>query len=117
MAVDICFHMHRKNHFHYVVFLDADGAAEVSGQQLLRFFDDERALFIMDYGDPRAEFTGLVTARALGVQDLAKAIEALKMYQGYVAYPANYPAQLKRATNRNQNAPGCHVEVTVAYQQ
>jgi hypothetical protein len=113
MAVDLRFEMRRKNAFDYIVFLDAQGVAEVSGEELLRAFDEERFAFLMDYADPRSDFTGHIVARALPPQEVESALKAFRMYRGHLAYPEGYEKKLLDALDRSRGASECAVELAV----
>jgi hypothetical protein len=113
MAVDLRFEMRRKNAFDYIVFLDKQGLAEVSGEELLRAFDEERSAFLMDYVDPRIGFTGHVTGSVLQPQDVENALKAFSMFHGHLAYPEGYEQKLRDALDRSRGAGECAVELAV----
>jgi hypothetical protein len=54
LAVRLRIKMSEKNDFNYVVFLNDNGYAQVTIKELLRSFDEDRKLFLMDYKDPRS---------------------------------------------------------------
>jgi len=114
LAVDLRFQMRSKNDFHFMVFLAANGVAEVSGEELLKTFDEERTAFLMDYVDPRTNFAGRITPRVLEPKDLENALKAFKMYRRHLIYPDNYEYKLTRAAGRAQNVGECPVELVVA---
>ena len=97
LAVVLSFKMKWKNRFSYMLFLDRNGNAQVFGEQLLRYFDQERATFIMDYCDPRLGFTGDISAQVLGTSELQNAWQALEMFRGKIWYPEGYEEKLQRA--------------------
>lgn len=96
IAVNLRFHMNRKNDFYYIVFTDANGAAEARSERLLAAFDETRTYFLMDYVDPRGAFTGEITAEIMNVEKLKRAIAAYDMFKNY-NYAEGYIDKLKHA--------------------
>jgi hypothetical protein len=113
VAVGIRFEMRRKNDFNYTVFLDETGAADVSAAELLKTFDEDRAAFLMDYVDPRTNFTGQVKARVLTDAELRRAVGALEMFRGKIPFPDGYEERLRAAVARGQDSKQYSVEVVV----
>jgi hypothetical protein len=114
LAVSVTFEMWRKNHFTYTVFLGPDGVIELVGSDLLRSFDEDRALFLMDYDDPRSAFTGRIIAKVLTTSELERAVETFEVYRKYVSYPEGYEARLRASLARGQNPDEYRVEVRTA---
>jgi hypothetical protein len=111
LAVSVCFESQRKNHFYYPLFVNRDGFAEVSGDELLRTFDETRSMFMMDYDDPRLVFTGRITAVVLSNTDLERALDALDLFRGKCSFPTGYEENLRAAMARGQNPEGYRVDV------
>jgi hypothetical protein len=103
LAVVIRFGMFKKNDFYYVAFTDAEGNCKVSGEELLRHFDTARALFLMDYIDPRSSFDGNITAEVLIDSGLERAVAAFELFRGKTQFPENYEQNLRNAVNLGQN--------------
>ncbi|MBE3123184.1 MAG: hypothetical protein IMZ65_00080 [Planctomycetes bacterium] len=103
--------MSRKNSFHYMVFLDATGAAEVSGEDLLSIFDEDRTAFLMDYTNPRTDFAGRITAKVLGTAEIDSAVRAFEMFRGNLSFPFGYEGNLRAAAARGQSPNDYEVEV------
>jgi hypothetical protein len=103
--------MKRKNSFHYTVFVNASGTVEVSGSELLNTFEEDRAVFLMDYADPRTGFTGRISAKVLGAVELERAVQALEMFRGKVSFPSGYEVNLRAAAARGQSPDDYAVEV------
>jgi hypothetical protein len=112
LAVGVYFEMQKKNSFGYVVFLDGNGFTEISGDELLKTFDATRFLFLMDYVDPRNNFTGKITAKVLSNSDLRRAITAFETFRGRVGFPADYEKNLAKAVERGQDPSNYDVEVS-----
>jgi hypothetical protein len=110
LAVSLRFHMNRKNHFSYILFTDANGAAEVRNDRLLAAFDGDRAYFLMDYVDPRQAFTGEITAEIMSIKKLKGAVDAYEMFKGY-SYPEGYIEKIKFALSLGEQASSHKVEV------
>jgi hypothetical protein len=100
LAIRLRFAMSGRNDFYYTAFLDDNGMAKVGRDELLRSFDAGRNLFIMDYCDPRAVFTGQITSHVLTGKEITKAIEARGIFKKY-PYPNNYFENLKLALTAN----------------
>lgn len=100
LAVSIHFEMSKKNNFSYTTFVGEDGIARVSGEELLKTFDETRFLFLMDYVEPRSNFTGSITARVLSNSDLLRAIRAFERFHGKVQVPTDYEKDLRAAVSR-----------------
>jgi Domain of unknown function (DUF6881) len=115
LAVSLCFESNRKNHFYYPLFVDRDGFAEVSGEELLRTFDEERSMFIMDYDDPRLVFTGRITAEVQSNADLEGALGAIEIFRGECSFPEGYEEKLRSAAARGQDPDQYRVEVEAKY--
>ena len=113
LAVNLCFEMQAKNNFNHVVFLDDNGVADVSREEFLRVFDEERAFFIMDYEDPRGNFTGKIVAEVWGAEEIDRAIEAYKNFHGVFLYPLDYERNLQAAKKSDQNPENYQIEVEV----
>jgi hypothetical protein len=95
------------------VFVDSPGTATVSGDELLKAFDQERQTFIMDYDDPRLAFAGKVTAKVLSTAELRSALDAFNMFRGEISYPNGYESRLIGALRRGQNPDAYEVEVQI----
>ena len=95
--------MREKNAFSYLVFLDSHGDAEISGEELLRAFDEERNIFIMDYIDPRIGYTGKMDCRMLDPNELQRALDAFQMFRGKMSFPANYEEHLRAELQNKRN--------------
>jgi DNA integrity scanning protein DisA with diadenylate cyclase activity len=106
--------MVRRNDFHYTVFLGETGTAAISMEELLRWFDEERSAFIMDYVDPRIGFSGKVEARLLSPSDMKRALKAFEQYRRYLPYPDNYEHQLRSAFDKPQNPCAYRAELKLA---
>src|SRR6185437_12726533 len=111
LAVSVCFEMSKKNNFNYPVFVGKDGIATIRADEFLRWFDETRFLFLMDYVNPRTNFTGRITARVLNNSDLLRAIEAFETWHGKVRFPADYESNLRAAVRRSQSPDEYHVDV------
>jgi hypothetical protein len=111
LAVCLRFGMRSKNSYSYLVFLDKEGAATVSAEQLLRAFDEERQTFIMDYNDPRTAFNGSVTAKVLAEAEICDALEAYALYEGKLWFPAGYKEHLALALAKKSDPNQYEVEL------
>ena len=103
VAIHLRFEMSHKNSFNYMAFLDRHGKVEISGEELLKAFDEERNTFIMDYVDPRIGFTGKIALQVFGIPELQSALEAFKMFNGKLSFPEHYEHRLKAAIDRGQD--------------
>jgi hypothetical protein len=110
LAVVLIFPMRSRNPFFYTLFVDAAGHAQVSGEELLTFFDQARAQFVNEYVDPRAGFAGEVFAEVLGAVELESSREALEMFRGKFVYPPLYEEKLKAAILRGVEADAHEIE-------
>lgn len=114
VAIRLCFEMNYKNDFYYPLFLGQGGTAEVTVEELLRYFEVERSLALMDYVDPQAGFTGKVTAAVMSDDELQRAVEASKLFGRYAPYPNGYEANLLAAVKRSQNPNEFNLELEIA---
>lgn len=112
LAITLYFEMSIKNSYGYMVFLGPDGTANISKKDLTDKFDVERNAFIMDYVDPRRAFTGKITTKVLGVEDIARALEAFELYRKYLLYPTDYEKKLRTALKKNPNSDDYSVSIT-----
>ncbi|SRR6266478_7259488 len=110
LAVILRFQMKKKNDFYYTVFLDERGEARVEENELLRSFDQDRNLFLMDYVDPRTMFNGQIEARILTRKEIETTIREHETYKLHVSYPPDYLAKLKAALRVNLE---CNCTLTV----
>ena len=115
LAISIYFDMKFKKKFGYTVFTDKCGLAKVDKLELLTDFDNTRFFFLMDYVDPRENFTGRVTAKVLDSSGLKRASDALKTYRDYLRFPVNYEKNLLAATNTIQEYNDFEVTVILEY--
>ena len=113
LAVSLSFHMNKKNDFNYIVFLDANGQARVSQDELLEVFDKEGNVFLMDYANPRTAFTGKVSALILNASDIQQAFEAYQRYKSFLVYPDHYEDRLKAAIKQCEHISSYHLEVDI----
>ena len=112
LAVNLRFEMSMKNDHLYTVFLGPGGLAEISGQELLRAFDEECAFFIMDFDNPRSSFTGQISAQVLSKEELLSALKAYDMFCAHYPFPKGYEKNLKAAA-RKRGSEEYHVELEV----
>jgi len=103
----------KKNDLHYTLFTDHDGSAQVTGDELLHCFDEERSSFIMDYGDPRIVFSGGITASVMSNTELARAVAAFNVYRGTFSFPSDYEQHLKLAASRGQDPANYQVTLEI----
>jgi hypothetical protein len=97
LAINLCFKMRTKNDFNFVTFVRSAPSVTISRDDLLEWFDQERALFAMDYVDPRSNFTHQILPRILNAMELEKALDTFRLFDGTFPYPAGYEGQLKEA--------------------
>jgi hypothetical protein len=114
LAVNLCFEASKKNNFNYILFVDSNGRAEASGNELLRTFDEDRQMFLMDYEDPRLVFTGNISAKVLSKGEIDQAVSALSIYRTVCKYPANYEANLTRAKNVRRDEQSYRVVLEIS---
>ena len=105
------FEMKQKNNYSVVAFLDDEGKAELTGQDLLHLFNQDKDSFPMDYIDPFVGFTGQITAHVLGQRGIEQALDAYHTYKNMLSYPPGYELALVRAKNQTAPEAGCAVVV------
>lgn len=105
-AVRVRFHMARKNDFNAIVFLDAQGRAEVEGAVLAREFAADRTTSPMDFVSPAGGFTGRVTAAVMTRDEIGRALAAYELYKGGPPFPAGYLERLRSARELPARAGG-----------
>ncbi len=69
----------------------------------LSFATNREPLFIIDYCDPRQDFSGEINASVLDGSGLGRAIEAFESFRDYTTYPVGYLGKLRAALARGQN--------------
>jgi hypothetical protein len=111
LAVSLLFGMRKKNKFGYIIFTNILGIGEVAREELLHIFDEERSFFIMDYVDPRTNFSGEITAKVLSRSDLDGALKALGLFRDRISFPPGYEKNLGSAIARRLNPDDYKVEV------
>jgi hypothetical protein len=94
-AVLLCFKMVRKNDYYIVVFLDSEGRAELTQNQMLERFEAIARYAMMDYIGARGGFTGTIEAEVLAKQAIEDAIQAFE--RDSFDYPPGYLENLKSA--------------------
>jgi hypothetical protein len=82
--------MSEKNDLTYIVFLNDKGYAEVTIKELLRSFDEDRKLFLMNYKGPRSFFTGRVDPCVMNREEIDRAIDAYEHFKGGYIFPPKY---------------------------
>ena len=100
LAIRLKFGMSKKNDYSYIAFLDSEGIAKVTKDELLRDFDESQKLFGMDYCNPREYFTGRIETHVLSKEEIERAISACGTFKN-CAYPPNHLANLKIALLSN----------------
>ncbi len=101
LAVLLRFGMSEKNDYYYFVFLDDKGQAEVSIDELLKSFDQDRNFFLMDYSNPRFAFTGQVEAHVKTSKEIEGVMREYEKYKRHFNFPPNYLENLKKALSAN----------------
>jgi len=101
MVIGLRFGMSRKNDFYYRLYLDEDGQAQVERDELLRAFDEDRNMFLMDYAEPRAFFSGEIEAHVLTKEEIEAAIRAYDTFKIHWDYPPDYLSNLRKALTIN----------------
>ncbi len=97
MAVGLRIHMHSKNDYSLIVFLNHSGRANVTRDELLRLAREDVSSFPMDYTDVAAAFTGGITGTLLEPNDIHRALTAYDCYKDTLTYPPGYRESLLRA--------------------
>jgi hypothetical protein len=88
--------MSRKNDFGLAFGpSDAEGRIEIRRDDLLREADKERQLFLMDYGDPEADFTGKIVVDILSRPAVERALKAYQFYRNVSSYTPEYEKNLQ----------------------
>ncbi len=105
LAVALRVPCRKKNDFTYTIFLNDTGRAELLGKELLRCFDRERELFLMDYEDPRTAWDGRILAHAMSGVEISSALGAFAMYRSVVEYPDGYETNLLAAADLTGHGP------------
>ncbi len=97
-AVMLHFEMDVRNDYYYIVFVNANGLAEVSSAELLQWFDQDIAASPMEYVNPRGGFTR-VTARLMTAAEVQGALDAYRLFENCKAFvfPPHYDQKLKAA--------------------
>lgn len=111
LAVSLSFEMKEKNSFTYTAFLGSDGIAEISGDELLQTFHEDKAMFMSDYVDPLSGFTGRITAKVLSTAELLEAVKAFEVFRRVCSFPIGYEEHLRAALVRGQDPNAFRVEV------
>lgn len=114
IAIALSFGMARKNAFHYTAFLGENGAAEIGREELLRAFNEDRKLFIMDYGEPNSDFAGDITGHILTTDEIERRIEGYAKFSKNYQFPSKYLDNLNKALTANV---GCGPTCTVSIRQ
>jgi hypothetical protein len=76
---------------------DSEGSVAFSRDDLLRRGDQDRTLFLMDYGHPEIDYTGHMEVHPMGREALRRAIDAYHQFQQVVSFPPRYAEQLQEA--------------------
>src|SRR5438309_6404101 len=80
--------MRRKNDFHSAHGpSDEDGILIVTSEHILNWADSERSFALMDFGDPRLEWSGQTRIEPIGWDLLVRARDAARGFDNYVSYP------------------------------
>jgi len=111
MAINLRFHMEKKNDYNFIVFLDQTGRAEVGRELLLEWARADEDAFPMDYVDLAAGYAGRITVEPLGSGGLDRALLAYAIYTKMLAYPAGYLAALRRAHRFAESKDACSIFV------
>ncbi len=120
LAIQLKFKMRKKNDYYYSVFLDETGCAEIKMDELLSSFDQDRHLFLMDYKDPRTEFTGVIEPHVLTKEEIAAQLRGheqdkkIPKYINQLVFPPRYWENLEKALTIN--VP-CNCTITVDFIQ
>lgn len=76
---------------------DVQGQLAITRDDLLREAEKDKRFFIMDYGDPEADFSGELVVSPLNSDALERAVEAYHLYKEVWPYPPSYLEQIQQA--------------------
>src|SRR5689334_10254060 len=98
VCLEIC--VRRKNNFHvWSQLSDAAGHVRLTKAEILDQCEKDRALFLMDYGHPEADFGGTLIATVATLATIGRALSAYEAFKDVSSFPPNYLQNLKRAQN------------------
>jgi hypothetical protein len=102
-----------KNPYHFVFGpTDASGMAHIDKFTILRQAEAELNLAMMDFQPLEAVFSGQITTRAMGADDIGRALEAHALFADVFCYPDQYEAMLKTALTNYATAKAQDISVT-----
>ncbi len=76
---------------------DPSGLITICKNDIIREAENDRKLFIMDYGDPVNNFLGEIEIMPLNKKALNDAIAAYEIYEKYSTYPKGHLANMIKA--------------------
>jgi len=92
---------------------DESGHLQISRDDLLREADNLKRLFIMDYGDPEADFSGKIIIEPLNRSALQKAANGYESFKKAAQFPANYGEDIRHAKDVLDRLQPARLSVTI----
>lgn len=113
IPVRLSFIMARKNH-HGFIFgpSDASGLIQVDGDMIRREARREMEIFLMDYADIDAYWTGVLRATPVNRESLERALAAYRRFR-HCGFPPGYEEMLLRADATLGKIPTATLRATV----
>jgi hypothetical protein len=90
---------------------DEAGVIAFSRDDLLREGNNDRNLFLMDYGHPESDYSGYLEVRPMGRESLRRALEAYELFKDVVTFPPDYAKQLEHARRILDELAPAHLDV------
>ena len=118
VLVHVRIHTTSKNNFHSQFGpTDDNGRVLITRAALISAAKRDQELFVMDYGDPEANFAGEVVVSIFGKDDLSKAINAYPMFKDVAEYPPNHLIHLRRALEILEKLGDTEIVIDVVYEK
>ena len=90
---------------------DAQGQLVITRDDLLREAENDKRFFIMDYGDPEADFSGELVVSPLNRDALQRAVDAYDLYHEVWAYSPTYLENIQQAQKILEQLPPSKLSV------
>ena len=89
-----------------------DGCAVIRKEEIIEDATETLKLAIMDYHPLEGVFDGNICYKALGVDDIEKAISGYEKFQKYTQFPKGYREKLEQALHNPMTHKASEIKVT-----
>jgi hypothetical protein len=89
-----------------------DGCVVITRDEVIKRADEELNGAIMDYVPLKGGFSGDISLRAIGPEEIQQALKGYKIYHAFSWFPSRYKKELEAALARPESKRASDIKVT-----